>query len=182
MIELEFLGKDSMLFKQTIDFGSELYTANDGGGELVYKNFKDFAAKKKKTDDIFETLTPSVLNAHLGSLMPGLSAKVFRTYNASKTLQDELAKKQELVSWANSTASEKTVNYNDANRIVAILCNHQKTVSAAQETNLAAIGTKLETLKEQKKMLKKILKCVVKQEVSERLSGNSYRHNGYIHY
>ena len=39
-IELEFLGKDSMLFKQTIDFGSELYNENNGMGEQVYKNFE----------------------------------------------------------------------------------------------------------------------------------------------
>ena len=32
----------------------------------------------------------SDLNAHLKTLMPGLSAKVFRTYNASETLQNEL--------------------------------------------------------------------------------------------
>ena len=32
----------------------------------------------------------TILNKHLQSLMDGLSAKVFRTYNASKTLQDQL--------------------------------------------------------------------------------------------
>ena len=79
-IELEFLGKDSMLFKQTIKFGSDLYTKDDGMGVQVYENFKSFTLKKKKTEDIFETLTPTILNSHLSGLMPGLSAKVFRTY------------------------------------------------------------------------------------------------------
>lgn len=32
----------------------------------------------------------SILNQHLQSLMPGLTAKVFRTYNASETLQNQL--------------------------------------------------------------------------------------------
>ncbi|CAN0441507.1 unnamed protein product, partial [Hapterophycus canaliculatus] len=32
----------------------------------------------------------SILNQHLQSLMPGLTAKVFRTYNASDTLQRQL--------------------------------------------------------------------------------------------
>ena len=32
----------------------------------------------------------ALLNKHLGELMPKLSAKVFRTFNASKTLQDQL--------------------------------------------------------------------------------------------
>jgi DNA topoisomerase I len=34
---------------------------------------------------------PERLNEQLKDLMPGLSAKVFRTYNASITLQNELA-------------------------------------------------------------------------------------------
>ena len=35
-------------------------------------------------------LQTSILNKHLASLMDGLTAKVFRTYNASKTLQEQL--------------------------------------------------------------------------------------------
>ena len=79
-IELEFLGKDSMLFKQTIDFGSRLYTENNGMGEQVYENFKLFCKKKKQSDDVFSDLTPTILNAHLKGIMEGLTAKVFRTY------------------------------------------------------------------------------------------------------
>lgn len=40
----------------------------------------------------FIQLNPTKLNQHLSSLMPGLSAKVFRTYNASHTMQEELNK------------------------------------------------------------------------------------------
>lgn len=36
------------------------------------------------------SLQTNVLNKHLSSLMPGLTAKVFRTYNASITLQQQL--------------------------------------------------------------------------------------------
>merc|ERR1712038_1033104 len=32
-IELEFLGKDSMLYKQTIDFGANMYNEKNGMGE-----------------------------------------------------------------------------------------------------------------------------------------------------
>lgn len=156
-IELEFLGKDSMLFKQTIDFGSALYTENNGMGEQVYENFKKFCSKKKDTDDVFSDLTPTILNSHLKTIMDGLSAKVFRTYNASKTLQDELMKTEEAKGWKRLTAAEKVVEYNNANREVAILCNHQKTVSKAQEATLDTLGEKLATLKKQRKELKKIL-------------------------
>jgi DNA topoisomerase-1 len=58
------------------------------------------------------------------------------------------------------SASEKVVEYNNANREVAILCNHQRSVSKAQEANLEGLGAKLEKLKDQKKVLKKILKRV----------------------
>uniref|UniRef100_A0A6U5F964 DNA topoisomerase 1 n=1 Tax=Corethron hystrix TaxID=216773 RepID=A0A6U5F964_9STRA len=160
-IELEFLGKDSMLFKQTIDFGSELYTQDNGMGEVVYDNFVRFCKKKKRNDEVFESLNPSTLNAHLKSLMDGLTAKVFRTYNASKTLQDELAKTEtELKGWKKLTPAEKVKEYNDANRTVAILCNHQKSVSKAQEATLEAVGDKLQMLKDQKKQLKGILKLL----------------------
>jgi DNA topoisomerase-1 len=50
------------------------------------------------------------------------------------------------------------VEYNSANREVAILCNHQRSVSKAQETQLENIGAKVELLKKQKKTLKGILK------------------------
>jgi DNA topoisomerase-1 len=157
-IELEFLGKDSMLFKQTIDFGSQLYTENNGMGEQVFKNFTGFAKGKKAHNEVFDSLTPSLLNAHLKEIMDGLTAKVFRTYNASKTLQDELLACEKLNSWKNLTAAEKVVEYNNANRQVAILCNHQRSVSKAQETQLESLGGKITKLKEQKKILKAILK------------------------
>lgn len=159
-IELEFLGKDSMLFKQTIDFGSALYTENNGMGEQVYKNFKTFCRGKKKSEDVFSDLTPPELNKHLKGIMDGLTAKVFRTYNASKTLQDELMKVEQSSGWRSLTAAEKVTKYNDANREVAILCNHQRSVSKAQETALEGLGSKLQTLKDQKKELKKMLKTL----------------------
>lgn len=159
-IELEFLGKDSMLFKQTINFGADMYTENNGMGEQVYDNFVKFCKKKKKDEEVFDSLTPTILNAHLKEIMDGLTAKVFRTYNASKTLQDELRKAEEKEHWKRLTATEKVVEYNNANREVAILCNHQKTVSKAQETALETIGEKITTLKKQRNVLKKILKVI----------------------
>jgi DNA topoisomerase-1 len=159
-IELEFLGKDSMLYKQTIDFGAAMYNDNNGMGEQVYENFRKFCAKKKDSEEVLDAINPSMLNAHLKQYMDGLSAKVFRTYNASKTLQDELRKTEALVSFNSLTPAEKVVEYNSANREVAILCNHQRSVSKAQETQLENISAKLATLKKQKKTLKGILKCL----------------------
>ena len=163
-IELEFLGKDSMLFKQTIDFGAAMYNDDNGMGAQVYTNLKLFCKKKKQTEQVFTDLNPTMLNTHLKQFMDGLSAKVFRTYNASKTLQDELRKHESKQIWNSLSASEKVVEYNAANREVAILCNHQRSVSKAQETQLETIGTKLATLKKQKKQLKGMLKKINKGE------------------
>ena len=57
--------------------------------------------------------------------MDGLSAKVFRTYNASYVLQQQLNKKEFKIS---DDVNTKIAYYNEANKQVAILCNHQKTV------------------------------------------------------
>ena len=144
-IELEFLGKDSMLYKQTIDFAKHGDT-----GKRVYGCLKAFVAGRKEEDDVFETLTPSDLNKHLASIMKGLTAKVFRTFNASVTCEKELPSAEEL---EGLDVGEKIVRYNAANREVAILCNHQKTVSKAAETQLEKLGERLEMLRDQKKVL-----------------------------
>jgi DNA topoisomerase-1 len=127
-ITLDFLGKDSMQYLQTIDLMryGEI-------GAIVYKNLRSFAgyhsgssvSSKKKTEDLFDHLSPARLNEQLNKLMPGLSAKVFRTYNASITLEKELDKTMSPL----AKNEEKVLEYNRANREVAILCNHQRTVS-----------------------------------------------------
>ena len=58
----------------------------------VFKNLQLFVENKKEGDDLFDRLNTSILNEYLSSLMPGLTAKVFRTYNASITLQEQLNK------------------------------------------------------------------------------------------
>ena len=55
--------------------------------------------------------------------MNDLSAKVFRTYNASITLQQELEEAQHSIK-DSDTMDIKVKFYNDCNRKVAILCNH----------------------------------------------------------
>lgn len=156
--DLEFLGKDSMQFKQTIKFGEIEHPSGDIGKD-VYRCLQSFVAGKNATDDIFETLDPSKLNGHLSSLMKGLSAKVFRTYNASITLQKELPGAEEL---EGLTVAEKVTRYNDANREVAILCNHQKTVSNAQLAQFETLNAKLDGLKKQRDDLEEWLKLVKK--------------------
>jgi len=73
--------------------------------------------------------------------MPGLTAKVFRTYNASFTFQDQL----NILTPADGTVAEKLLAYNRANREVAILCNHQRAVSKGHAGQMEKIQDKVKT-------------------------------------
>jgi len=109
---------------------------------------------KKPGDDLFDRLNTLILNKHLSELMDGLTAKVFRTYNASNTLQqqlDELTPK-------NGTVAEKILAYNRANRAVAILCNHQRAVPKSHEKSMENLMNKIQTKKDEIKKVKKELK------------------------
>ncbi len=79
---------------------------------------------KEPTEDLFNKIDAQALNDYLRELLEGLTAKVFRTYNASSTLQIELNK----YNLEGLTMEEKFEKYEEANKQVAILCNHQKTV------------------------------------------------------
>ncbi|WRT70319.1 uncharacterized protein IL334_007317 [Kwoniella shivajii] len=138
-VVFDFLGKDSMRFFQEVQVDAQ-----------VFKNIKLFKAEpKKKGDDLFDRLTTTLLNKHLNSMMPGLTAKVFRTYNASWTFQKQLKNTPK-----NGTVAEKIAAYNTANREVAILCNHQKSVSKNYDTSKAKHEDKIRALKYQRMKLR----------------------------
>ncbi|XP_068579137.1 DNA topoisomerase 1 isoform X2 [Cebidichthys violaceus] len=79
VVEFDFLGKDSIRYYNKVPVIKK-----------VFKNLQLFLENKGPGDDLFDRLNTGMLNKHLGSLMAGLSAKVFRTYNASITLQQQL--------------------------------------------------------------------------------------------
>lgn len=145
----DFLGKDSIRFYQEVEVDRQ-----------VFKNLRIFKKEPKGPgDDMFDRITPTILNKHLQNYMKGLTAKVFRTYNASKTMQDQM----DLIS-NEGTVAEKVVKYNAANRTVAILCNHQRTVSKNHEVGVKRINDKIKELEWQKIRLKKMILDVDKSE------------------
>ncbi|XP_064948956.1 DNA topoisomerase 1 beta isoform X3 [Musa acuminata AAA Group] len=77
--------------------------------------------------------------------MPGLTAKVFRTYNASITLDDILNKETK-----DGTLPEKIAVYQHANKEVAIICNHQRSVSKSHESQMSRLNEKINDLKAQR--------------------------------
>ena len=70
------------------------------------------------------------LNEHLQSY-----AKVFRTYNASITFQSQLDEGTPEV----GTLQEKLNHYNLANRMFAILCNHQCAAPKSHDQSMTEI-------------------------------------------
>lgn len=70
--------------------------------------------------------------------MPGLTAKVFRTYNASWTFVQQLADTPK-----DASLADKLLHYNRANRMVAVLCNHQKSVGKGHAANMEKINDKV---------------------------------------
>ncbi|KAL6453996.1 TOP1 DNA topoisomerase 1 [Candida maltosa Xu316] len=138
----DFLGKDSIRFYQEVEVDRQ-----------VFKNLRIFKkAPKVPGDDLFDRISPSMVNKQLQNYMKGLTAKVFRTYNASKTMQDQI----DLIE-NEGTVAEKVVKFNAANRTVAILCNHQRSVSKGHGSSVQRLNDKMKELMWQKIRLKKMI-------------------------
>jgi len=140
VVEFDFLGKDSIRYYNKVAVIKQ-----------VFKNLTLFMENKQGPDDLFDRLTTVVMNKYLQDLMPGLTAKVFRTYNASITLQNQL----ELLSAEfdeDESVASKILCYNRANRSVAVLCNHQraapKNFSAQMERMQGKINKKQDDIQE----------------------------------
>ncbi|KAI9735649.1 MAG: DNA topoisomerase 1 [Cirrosporium novae-zelandiae] len=141
----DFLGKDSIRFYDEVEVDAQ-----------VFKNLKIFKkAPKKEGDEIFDRLNTTGLNKHLSSYMTGLTAKVFRTYNASYTMATLLRDMK-----STGTVAEKVKDYNDANRKVAILCNHKRTVAAGHAGQMEKLGDKIKGLKYQGWRIKQMMLAV----------------------
>lgn len=128
VVEFDFLGKDSIRYqnKTTVD-------------KRVYKNLVLFMENKNPEDELFDRLNTTILNTYLNEVMEGLSAKVFRTYNASRTLQEQL----DQMTNTKDNINDKLLAYNRANRAVAILCNHQRAVPKTFAKSMENMQTKV---------------------------------------
>jgi len=147
-IEFQFLGKDSIEYHNTIEVIPQ-----------VFKNFKIFLKDKSTGDMIFEKLSVTSLNKFLNSQMKGLTAKVFRTYNASICMQKEL-EKYDMSKKDSQTVEEKLLFFNRASIEVAILCNHQRTVSKTHDQQLTKIQDQIKQTMDEIKYFKHLLKCL----------------------
>jgi len=143
-IKLDFLGKDSVRYCKKIEVIS-----------AVFNNLKLFMQDKKRKDDLFDKISPAMLNDYLDSFMEGLTAKAWRTYNASHIFQKELDKLSSSKKLELFTEKEERLNFlitifNQANAEVALLCNHQKAANSNLDKTIDKINEKLKELKKKK--------------------------------
>ncbi|KAH9935783.1 uncharacterized protein B0H18DRAFT_977280 [Fomitopsis serialis] len=138
----DFLGKDSIRYYNQVTVDAQ-----------VFKNIKIFKDDKDDGDQLFDRVDTAKLNKHLQSYMKGLTAKVFRTYNASITFQQQLDESTP----EKGTVQEKLNAYNHANRMVAILCNHQRAVPKSHEQSMGKMRDKLRALKYERMKLRHAL-------------------------
>jgi DNA topoisomerase I len=138
-IELDFLGKDSVRFNQVLTVDP-----------LVYSNIKKFVRNKNKGDELFNVIKSNDINKNLKNYMNKLSAKTFRTYNASNLFQkelDEVTKKY--ADYKDSDKNDLLYNaYNKANAKVAILCNHQKNITQSHSGQISKINESIKKAKD----------------------------------
>lgn len=142
-ITLNFLGKDSVPYTNTIEVD-----------ELVYNNLKKLIDGKDKYDDIFDKINSNDVNKYLQEFMKNLTAKVFRTYNASNMFQKELRKiNKKMESYIGDDKNKILIDeYIKANLKVAKLMNHQKNISVGYKKNIDKINNSILELK--KKLIK----------------------------
>jgi DNA topoisomerase-1 len=158
IITLDFLGKDSVRYKNSVHLDN-----------LVYNEFVNIYKDKGKNDDLFDLITPIDLNLYLKQFLPNLTAKTFRTFNASNIFQEEIKElnlKYKNININDQLQLNKLLNdYIKANLKVAQLCNHQKNISKSLNSQIDKINDKIKILQEKKndeKDKKKISKLNIK--------------------
>jgi DNA topoisomerase-1 len=116
IIEFNFLGKDSVPWQKRLEVSTEDTRA-------LYDNLKKFMQGKKPSDQIFDGINSRKVNSFLQQIMPGLTAKVFRTCIATRVVQRQLSKSKVD---KNSAEAQKIYAAKKANLEAAITCNHKK--------------------------------------------------------
>jgi DNA topoisomerase I len=134
-IEFNFLGKDSVPWQKTLPVDSQ-----DTSG--LYDNLKLFMKGKQPGSQIFDGITSSKVNAFLRSIdpksVPGLTAKVFRTFITTRTVKEALAKPPIRIHEKSSEA-QKIYVAKMANLTAAVTCNHKKGIDPKNPASKKAI-------------------------------------------
>jgi DNA topoisomerase-1 len=126
-VEFRFLGKDSVLWHKKLALPS---IVRDNLEELLQdarpSNASQNGENSHPTRDkpqIFPDISSRDVNAYLSSILPGLTAKVFRTHHATFAVKESL---EDSGVEAGDPEYTKWETANAANLEAAVLCNHTK--------------------------------------------------------
>ena len=133
-VVFDFLGKDSVRWYKEIELPQQ-----------VVENLKEFMAKAESS--VFEGVRSDRVNEFLAEVAPGLSAKVFRTYHASKVVGEYLRTAK--VSKDDPDYVKKDAA-TMANLEAAIVCNHKRKLPKSWENSLAKKMERLKVLETRK--------------------------------
>ncbi|PON40700.1 DNA topoisomerase I [Parasponia andersonii] len=118
-LEFNFLGKDSIRYENTVEV------------ELpVYKAIIQFQSGKKGNDDLFD-----LLDTILGFIFLFFYLFLFFQWQLNRETKD-------------GDLEEKKTVYNTANKQVAIICNHQRTISKSHEAQMSKLMEKIRELED----------------------------------
>ena len=116
-IEFDFLGKDCVRWQETLKAV--------GDDKQFQENLKKLIEKKKPNEEIFHNITSRDVNKYFSGIVKGLTAKVFRTYQATTVVKDYLVEHDNI---KGKTANEKLYHAKLANLEAAKMCNHKRTI------------------------------------------------------
>jgi len=131
LVKFDFIGKDYVRWQKDIILP-----------EQVVRNLKEFISNSKSF--VFDGVRSEDVNAFLSKSMEGLTAKVFRTYHASKAVKEYLEN--------NNTKKDDPEAYKKylatiANLQAAIVCNHKRKLPKKWKETLEKKKERLEQLK-----------------------------------
>ena len=149
-IKLDFLGKDSVRWQETVPAA--------GNDKQFHENLNELTLKIKPSDEIFGNITSRDVNEYYKTVVKGLTAKVFRTFSASTVVSKYLNENGNI---KNGSQMEKIYHAKLANLEAAMMCNHKRTIPKTFEKSLQKKKDTLKTVekaspwKKNKEALKK---------------------------
>ncbi|MXY60959.1 MAG: DNA topoisomerase I, partial [Cenarchaeum sp. SB0665_bin_23] len=136
VIKLDFLGKDSVRWKETITLE---------GHEMQFRdNMLDLISNKKETDEVFDNVKSQTVNKYLSGIINGVTAKVFRTYLATKVVTKYLSEHDDL---KNASISQILYHAKMANLQAAMRCNHKRAIPKTFKQSLQKKKDNLKKIK-----------------------------------
>lgn len=151
-IEFNFLGKDSVPWQKSLEISSR-------DAEALYINMELYMKGKKPNEQIFDGITSAKVNSFLRTIdkknVPGLTAKVFRTYIATQIVKEALARPPISVN-KKSSEMEKIYVAKSANLVAAVTCNHKKGIDVNNPASKQALERFQNSVEKKQEAIRKI--------------------------